>query len=175
MSPGVAQTGAPEVRPSKMGLETAMLKAGLAAADASVLVGQTTWRSDPSGQIHRHGSVEWRMLDGQTVIPRSTDEQPTRRSYCHTAPGHDPVPGNRAIHFVTGSDPEAPSTLVLGTTPSREVLLVDLQPGETVSVLSVTHTQTGKTKERILLDRQGEVLSLRREGAGAQVCFAYPS
>ena len=175
VSPGLAQTDLLRPAPSKLGLETAMLQAGLPTENASMLVGQTTWRSDPSGMVHRHGSLEWRTLDGQAVIPPSTDHRPTRRHYCHTAPGHDPVPGNRQIHFVTGSDPEAPPTLVLGTTPEHEVLLVDLQPGETVSVVSVTHTGSGKTKERISLDRAGEVLMLRRQGDGAQACFGYPS
>ena len=175
LSPGQAQTDLPRPAPSKMGLETAMQQVGLPAENASMLVGQTTWRSDPSGMIHRHGSLEWRTLNGQTVIPLSTDNRPTRRHFCHTAPGHDPVPGNRQIHIVTGSDPEAPPTLVLGTTPNHEVLLVDLQPGETVSVVSVTHTGSGKTKERISLDRSGEVLMLKRQGDGAEACFGYPS
>ena len=54
-------------------------------------------------------------------------------------------------------------------------LLVDLQPGETISVLSVTHVESGKTKERISLNRNGEMLLLRREGDGAKACFTYPS
>lgn len=175
LSSSLAQTDFPVPAPSKLAIETAMVQAGLPTENASLLTGETTWRSDPSGVIHRHGSIEWRTLDGQDVIPRATDEQPTRKRYCHTAPGHDPVPGNREIHFVNGADTEAPPTLVLGTTPSHEVLLVDLQPGETISVLSVTHIHSGKTKERISLDRKGEMLVLRRHGDGAQACFTYPS
>ncbi len=175
VSGGFAHTETPRRAATTMGVETAMLKAGLPAKNTSVLVGETTWRSDASGTIQRHGSLEWRTLNGEAVIPKSTDQHPTRNQFCHTAPGHDPVPGNREVHFVTGADADYPSTLVLGTTPTNEVLIVDLKPGETLSVLTVTHIQSGKTKERISLDRSDEVLYLRRHGSGAEACFTYPS
>ena len=72
-------------------------------------------------------------------------------------------------------DQDAPPTMVLGTTPAHEVLLVALNPGDTVQVTAVTHTASGQTRELIKLERAGETLELRRQGDGAEACFAYPS
>ena len=160
---------------NKMGLEVAMQRAQLAVENASILVGQTIWRSDNSGLIHPHGSLHWRTMQGSDLLESKTDPTPTRQRYCQTTPGHDPVPGDRQIQVMDGGDKDAPPTMVLGTTPSHEVLLVSLNPGDTVQVTAVTHTASGQTREVIRLERAGETLELRREGDGAEACFAYPS
>ena len=160
---------------NKMGLEIAMQQAQLAVENASILVGQTIWRSDPSGLIHPHGSLHWRTMQGSDLLEPKTDPTPTRQRYCQTTPGHDPVPGDRRIQVLEGADRDAPPTMVLGTTPSHEVLLVSLNPGDTVQVTAVTHTTSGQTREIIKLERGGESLELRRQGDGAEACFAYPS
>ena len=160
---------------NRMGLEVAMRQAQLAVENASILVGQTIWRSDPSGLIHPHGSLHWRTMQGSDLLEPRTDPTPTRQRYCETTPGHDPVPGDRQIQVMDNGDKDAPPTMVLGTTPSHEVLLVSLNPGDTVQVTAVTHTASGRTHEFIKLERAGESLELRRRGDGAEACFAYPS
>lgn len=159
---------------NKMGLEVAMQRAQLAVENASILVGQTIWRSDRTGLIHPHGSLHWRTMEGSDLLEPKTDPSPTRERYCQTTPGHDPVPGDRQIQVMDSADKDAPPTMVLGTTPDNEVLLVSLNPGDTVQVTAVTHVASGQTRELITLKRPGETLELRREGDGAEACFAYP-
>lgn len=161
--------------PNKLGLETAMAAVALPIEQASVLLGQTIWRSDPSGVIHPHGSIEWRGLQGREVLPPTTDNQPTRSRYCQTVDGHDPVPGDRQVHLYRGNDEEAPTTMVLGTAASTEVLLVSLKPGDTLQVTQVTNTTTGRKLEHISLERGGEALSLTRSGKGVEACYASAS
>ena len=160
---------------NRLAIEVAMQRAQLAVENASVLVGQTVWRSDTSGLIHPHGSLHWRTMGGSDLLEPVTDPTPTRQRYCQTTPGHDPVPGDRQIQVMGDGDQDAPPTMVLGTTPAHEVLLVALNPGDTVQVTAVTHTASGQTRELIKLERAGETLELRRQGDGAEACFAYPS
>ncbi len=171
-----APTDSPEGHVSnRLGLEIAMQQAQLAVENASILVGQTIWRSDTTGLIHPHGSLHWQTMQGSDLLAPKTDPTPTRQRYCQTTPGHDPVPGDRQIQIMDGAGKDTPPTLVLGTTPSHEVLLVSLNPGDTVQVVAVTHTVSGQTREIIKLEREGESLELRRLGDGAEACFAYPS
>jgi hypothetical protein len=161
--------------PNKLGLTVAMTATSLTFEHTSMLLGHTTWRSDPTGVIHPHGSLEWRGLTGQEVIPLTVDEQPTRMRFCQTATGHDPVPGDRVIHLYRADDPDAPTSLVLGTAPEHEVLLVSLQPGDTLQLTQVSHTSSGRKMEHISMERAGETLSLSRGGKGAQACYTSAS
>ncbi len=161
--------------PNRLGVELALSTTGIAPENVSLVTGSTTWRSDVQGVTHRHGTLEWRKLDGTVVLDPTTDEQPSDKPFCMVLPGHDPVPGGRDVKLFRGTDEHSPPQLILANSKEQESVLVHLQPGDTLEIVEATHKTTGVRSEHLRVTRDGQFLSVTREGKGSKVCYSVES
>ncbi len=161
--------------PNRLGVELALQTTGIAPQNVSLVTGSTTWRSDVQGNTHRHGTIEWKKLDGSTVLEPTTEQRPSDKPFCMVLPGHDPVPGGRNVKLFRGTDSQSPPQLMLANTKEQESVLVHLQPGDTLEIVEAVHKGTGARSEHLRVTRNNQFLSVTREGNGSRVCYSNES
>ena len=79
--------------PNRLGVELALQTTGILPQHVSLVTGRTTWRSDTEGNTHKHGTIEWKKLDGSDVLKPTTAQRPSDNHYCMRMPGNETVPG----------------------------------------------------------------------------------
>jgi len=166
--------------PNRIATELALQAARIGNSSASIVTGETTWRSDDRGVVNRHGTVSWQVLDGTTVIEPTTDPNPTRSQFCSQVDGHDPVPGERALHLFRSDapDPNFPNpgdqtpSLILGTGDAAEAVFATLKPGDQLNIVEAIRTKDGLRSEHMSIRRGHRTLSITRDGSSTRVCYA---
>jgi hypothetical protein len=161
--------------PNRLGVEIALQTTGIEPQNVSLVTGRTTWRSDTQGNTHRHGTIEWKKLDGSTVLKPTTAQRPSEKPFCMDLPGHDPVPGGRDVKLFRGTDSESPPQLMLANNKDKESVLVHLQPGDTLEIVEAIHKGTGARSEHLRVTRNNQFLSVTRKGNGSRVCYSSES
>lgn len=156
---------------TSLNARTAMIVAGTAADQSSVVTGQTTWRSNARGVVHAHKTLGWQTLAGTPVMGTTTSERPGRGPFCQVTENQQSAPGGRSIHLYKEEEGHREARIILGSGEGTAAIFAALQPGESVQVIEAHNPDTGERMEHLELQRAEDRLSLTRVGQGAEICY----
>jgi len=165
MSANLAMAG------TSLNARTAMSAAGQTVEDATVVTGQTTWRSDVRGVVHAHKTLDWKTLVGSPVMGTATSERPRRGRFCHEAEDQNGAPGGRTLHLYKQEDGDQQAQMILGNNEDTPTVFAALRPGESVQIIEALNSATGERMEHLEIRRPKDSLSLTRGGEGTELCY----
>ena len=165
MSASLAMAGTP------LNARTAMSAAGQTVESATVVTGQTTWRSDPRGVVHPHKTLDWKTLAGSPVMGTTTSERPTSRRFCQEASDQGGAPGGRTLHLYKQQESNEQAQMILSNNEDTPTIFATLRPGESVQIIEALNSATGERVEHLEIRRSRDSLSLTRGGEAAEICY----
>lgn len=111
-------------------------------------------------------AIRWFLLDGHLL----SKERHLTKGDCHQFQGRDPVQNIRELHSFKST--EAHEGLFLSTTDENTQVMVDLKPGESLSVTTMLSNIDTSAEELINLDRKSGSLRIHRDGQKVKTCMA---
>jgi hypothetical protein len=143
--------------PSPLSVELMLQKLQIRPEDTAYVSVETT---------EKKKSIRWFLLDGHLL----TKERQLKNGDCRQFQGRDPVQNIRELHSFKST--ETHDGLFLSTTDENTQVMVDLMPGESLSVTTMLSNIDTSAEELINLQRNSGSLRIHRDGQRVKTCMA---